>query len=84
MVVADPIVSQADNFLTMAWSITICFIEYARVSVTAKGKPSGIATTRIVTAAAMIRMMEFMISPVLVCLALNSLCPLSSLVCPVK
>uniref|UniRef100_A0A3Q7EMG4 Uncharacterized protein n=1 Tax=Solanum lycopersicum TaxID=4081 RepID=A0A3Q7EMG4_SOLLC len=39
--------------------------EYAKVSVTANGKPSGIATTMMVTAAAIIRIKEFIISSAL-------------------
>nr|GMD34166.1 hypothetical protein CDL15_Pgr001607 [Ipomoea batatas] len=55
IVVAEPIVSQAESFRTIALSRIILFIETARFSVTAKGKPSGIATTTIVTAAAIIK-----------------------------
>nr|GLL41113.1 hypothetical protein PanWU01x14_004110 [Ipomoea trifida] len=55
-----------------------------RVRVTAKGNPSGIATTTIVTAAAMIPTTELITSSAFVLLPLNSLFPLSSLVCPVK
>uniref|UniRef100_A0A0A9GLQ6 Uncharacterized protein n=1 Tax=Arundo donax TaxID=35708 RepID=A0A0A9GLQ6_ARUDO len=50
IVVADPIVSQDESRLTRALSCIIFRIEYARVNVTAKGSPSGTATTTIVTA----------------------------------
>nr|GMD75536.1 Retrovirus-related Pol polyprotein from transposon TNT 1-94 [Ipomoea batatas] len=59
-------------------------MEYARVRVTARGNPSGIATTTMVTAAAMIPTTELITSSAFVLLPLNSLFPFSSLVCPVK
>lgn len=40
-------VSQEANFLTRFFSWSICLTEYAKDKVTAKGKPSGIATTMI-------------------------------------
>lgn len=49
IVVAEPMVSQADSLRTKALSAIIFCMEYARVKVTAKGKPSGTATTTIVT-----------------------------------
>nr|GMD80482.1 hypothetical protein RchiOBHm_Chr4g0388571 [Ipomoea batatas] len=59
-------------------------MEYARVRVTARGNPSGIATTTMVTAAAMIPTTELITSSAFVLLPLNSLFPFSSVVCPVK
>ncbi|KAF7818367.1 hypothetical protein G2W53_023822 [Senna tora] len=53
--ISEPIVSQAESFLTMACSAIILFMEYASVRVTANGRPSGIATTTIVTAVETIR-----------------------------
>mmetsp|Transcript_3603 Transcript_3603/g.12071 ORF Transcript_3603/g.12071 Transcript_3603/m.12071 type:complete len:277 (-) Transcript_3603:532-1362(-) len=47
--VAEPIVSHASNRLTKFWSFIICFIANANPRVIANGKPSGIATTTIVT-----------------------------------
>ncbi|PRQ36178.1 hypothetical protein RchiOBHm_Chr4g0388571 [Rosa chinensis] len=84
IVVADPMVSQAESFRTIALSTIILFMEYARVRVTANGRPSGIATTTIVTAAATIPMTAFVMSSDLVLLPLYSLFPLSSSVFPVK
>uniref|UniRef100_A0A0A9CWT6 Uncharacterized protein n=1 Tax=Arundo donax TaxID=35708 RepID=A0A0A9CWT6_ARUDO len=52
MTVAEPIVSQAANCRTNALSFIIFFIANARLNVTAKGNPSGTATTTIVTATA--------------------------------
>lgn len=46
--VALPIVSQDSNFLTRLFSCTILALEKLKDMVTAKGKPSGIATTIIV------------------------------------
>jgi hypothetical protein len=46
--VALPIVSQDSNFLTRLFSYTIFALEKLKDMVTAKGKPSGIATTIIV------------------------------------
>ncbi|CBI20213.3 unnamed protein product, partial [Vitis vinifera] len=62
MVVAEPMVSQAESFRTIAWSAIIPSIEEARMSVTAKDKPSGIAAITMVTAASMILTTEFTIS----------------------
>ena len=45
IVLAPPIVSHAYIFLTRLLSLSIFFTEYAKDSVTAKGNPSGIATT---------------------------------------
>ena len=50
MVVAPPIVSHAARCLTKLLSFIIFFMEYASDIVTARGKPSGTATTTIVTA----------------------------------
>ncbi|KAK9165322.1 hypothetical protein Scep_000513 [Stephania cephalantha] len=52
MVVEDPIVSQAARWRTSALSFIIFFMAKARLKVTAKGSPSGTATTTIVTATA--------------------------------
>jgi hypothetical protein len=49
ILLAPPIVSQASIFLTKFWSLSIFFTEKAKYSVTAKGKPSGMATTITVT-----------------------------------
>jgi hypothetical protein len=46
--VALPIVSQDSNFLTRLFSFTILALEKLKEIVTAKGRPSGIATTIIV------------------------------------
>ena len=45
MLLAPPIVSHAYIFLTKFWSISIFLTEKASDSVTAKGSPSGMATT---------------------------------------
>ena len=45
IIFAPPIVSQACNLLTKFLSANIFLTEYANESVTASGKPSGIATT---------------------------------------
>jgi hypothetical protein len=50
MSVALPIVSHAANTRIKLLSFNIFRVEYAREMVTAKGRPSGIATTIIVTA----------------------------------
>ena len=50
MVVALPIVSQAAKYFTMLFNLDIFCWATANARVTARGKPSGIATTRIVTA----------------------------------
>ena len=47
---APPIVSDASSFLTRLFSYFIFITEYAREMVTARGSPSGIATTTIVIA----------------------------------
>nr|GLL24561.1 unknown [Ipomoea trifida] len=52
MQVAEPIVSHAERVLTSALLSINCFIANARLSVTARGNPSGTATTIIVTAVA--------------------------------
>jgi len=49
MQLAPPIVSQAYSFLTKFISLSIFFTEKASESVTASGKPSGIAITTIAT-----------------------------------
>lgn len=49
MAVAPPIVSQAANTRTKLLSFIIFFMLYARDMVTAKGRPSGTATTTMVT-----------------------------------
>ncbi|KAJ6918476.1 LOW QUALITY PROTEIN: hypothetical protein NC651_012657 [Populus alba x Populus x berolinensis] len=81
IIVAEPIVSQAESLRTMALSFIILFIE---VRVTASGRPSGIATTTIVTAAAIMPTTESSTSLNFVWLPMYSLRPLSSLVFPVK
>mmetsp|Transcript_11064 Transcript_11064/g.26865 ORF Transcript_11064/g.26865 Transcript_11064/m.26865 type:complete len:259 (-) Transcript_11064:825-1601(-) len=48
IVVADPMVSQAEEVLTMFMSDIIFVTEKARAMVTASGRPSGTATTKIV------------------------------------
>jgi hypothetical protein len=45
MLLAPPMVSQAYIFLTRLLSLSICFTETAKESVTERGSPSGIATT---------------------------------------
>ena len=50
MIFAPPIVSQAYNYLTKFLSSIILPTDTASESVTARGKPSGIATTKIVIA----------------------------------
>ncbi|ANB11089.1 hypothetical protein AWJ20_3885 [Sugiyamaella lignohabitans] len=50
MVVAPPIVSQDFNTRTRLLSLTIRVVANARARVTANGRPSGTATTTIVTA----------------------------------
>ena len=45
MVVAQPMVSAALSLLTRLLSLSIRFTEYARAIVTARGNPSGTATT---------------------------------------
>lgn len=50
MLLAPPIVSQAYIFRTRFWSTNIFFIEKARDNVTARGRPSGMATTTTVIA----------------------------------
>ena len=50
MLLAPPIVSQAYIFLTRFSSTNIFFTENASDNVTARGKPSGIATTMTVIA----------------------------------
>ena len=50
IMLAPPIVSQACNYLTKFLSSIIFPTETARDRVTARGKPSGIATTKIVIA----------------------------------
>ena len=52
-------VSQADSLRTSALPAIIFLVEYASVRVTAKGKPSGIATTTIVTATVTILITPF-------------------------
>jgi len=47
---AAPIVSQQVSLRTKILSLCIALIVYAKVIVTAKGKPSGIVTTTTVTA----------------------------------
>lgn len=47
---APPIVSQDCNYLTKFLSSIILFTETAKDKVTAKGNPSGMATTKIVMA----------------------------------
>jgi hypothetical protein len=49
IVLAPPIVSQAYIFLTKFWSASIFLTEKANERVTARGSPSGIATTITVT-----------------------------------
>jgi hypothetical protein len=49
ILLAPPIVSQASIFLTKFWSLSIFFTEKANERVTARGKPSGMATTITVT-----------------------------------
>ena len=49
MVVAFPIVSHASSTLIKLLSFIIFCVEYARESVTANGRPSGTATTTMVT-----------------------------------
>lgn len=43
-------VSQAAKWRTKFWSTSIFFMEYAREMVTARGRPSGTATTMMVMA----------------------------------
>ncbi|XP_020406637.1 uncharacterized protein [Zea mays] len=50
MAVTEPMVSHAESVHTSACSLTIRFIEKASVSVTASGRPSGMATTMMVMA----------------------------------
>lgn len=50
MTCAPPIVSHEANFLTRFFYLSICLTEYASDKVTAKGNPSGMATTMIETA----------------------------------
>lgn len=45
MLLASPIVSQAYILRTKLLSVSICFTETARESVTERGSPSGTATT---------------------------------------
>eukprot|EP00897_Mesotaenium_endlicherianum_P006364 jgi/Mesen1/5756/ME000292S04843 len=52
MVVADPMVSHAASLRTRALSAIMRFMAKASVSVTARGSPSGTATTMMVTATA--------------------------------
>mmetsp|Transcript_8763 Transcript_8763/g.20683 ORF Transcript_8763/g.20683 Transcript_8763/m.20683 type:complete len:303 (-) Transcript_8763:996-1904(-) len=49
MVVAPPMVSHADKCRTRFWSLSIFLTENASAIVTASGRPSGTATTKIVT-----------------------------------
>mmetsp|Transcript_21595 Transcript_21595/g.43788 ORF Transcript_21595/g.43788 Transcript_21595/m.43788 type:complete len:232 (+) Transcript_21595:1836-2531(+) len=49
MVVAPPMVSHALRWRTRFWSLSIFFTEKARAMVTARGRPSGTATTKMVT-----------------------------------
>jgi len=48
MVVAPPMVSHALRCRTRFWSLSIFFTEKARAMVTARGSPSGTATTKMV------------------------------------
>jgi hypothetical protein len=50
MAVALPIVSQARNTLTRLFSFSIFVVAKAKANVTARGRPSGTATTMMVTA----------------------------------
>ena len=50
IVVAPPIVSQASSTLTKLLSFIIFIMEYASEMVTARGRPSGTATTMMVIA----------------------------------
>lgn len=50
MFVAPPIISQEESSFTRLFSSFILFTENARAIVTAKGRPSGTATTIIVMA----------------------------------
>lgn len=50
IILAPPIVSQAYNLLTKFLSLAILLTEKAKANVTAKGSPSGIATTKIAIA----------------------------------
>ena len=45
MVVAQPMVSAADRWRTRLLSASMRFTLYARLMVTARGRPSGMATT---------------------------------------
>jgi hypothetical protein len=56
MAVALPIVSQARRILTRLFSFSIFVVAKASASVTAKGRPSGTATTIMVTATMRISM----------------------------
>ena len=47
IILAPPIVSQAYILLTKLFSLAILSTEKAKLSVTARGNPSGIATTNI-------------------------------------
>jgi ribosomal protein L14 len=49
MLLAPPIISQAAKVFTRFYSFFILFTEKASVIVTARGSPSGTATTMIVT-----------------------------------
>lgn len=49
MLLAPPIVSQDDSFLTKLLSTSIFYTEYASEIITARGSPSGTATTTIAT-----------------------------------
>mmetsp|Transcript_24053 Transcript_24053/g.60441 ORF Transcript_24053/g.60441 Transcript_24053/m.60441 type:complete len:210 (-) Transcript_24053:1344-1973(-) len=49
IVVADPMVSHADRCRTRFWSLSIFLTLKARAMVTARGRPSGTATTKMVT-----------------------------------
>ncbi|KAK6929892.1 hypothetical protein RJ641_003986 [Dillenia turbinata] len=66
------------------WQSPLSHKQTARVSVTASGKPSGIATTTMVTASAMIPITALSTSSTFVLLPLNSGFPFSSSVFPVK
>nr|ACR34701.1 unknown [Zea mays] len=84
MAVTEPMVSHAESVRTSACSLTIRFIEKASVSVTASGRPSGMATTMMVMACW--KMPTSAVKTVLKetwCLS-NVGLPCSSLVLPVK
>uniref|UniRef100_A0A8R7K2R3 Uncharacterized protein n=1 Tax=Triticum urartu TaxID=4572 RepID=A0A8R7K2R3_TRIUA len=79
-----PIVSHADRRRTSAFSFTILFMEKASVSVTASGRPSGMATTMMVTACWKMTTRELNTASKVTWPLLNSGFPWSSLVLPVK